>query len=265
MKGRGNIFWGTVIVLIGILFLANTTGLITINIWRLIWPLFLILAGVWFLIGFYFRGKAPETEEIGIPLDNIQRAEIILNHGAGHIKLGASSDNSVLLNGKFAGGIDYKVRSDNVSARVKLKTPDENWFDMPWGWGRSGLDWDIALNRSIPLSLEVNTGASESILDLSDLKIEYLKIGSGASSNEVMFPMNSGLTKAKIGAGAASIKIHIPESVEARIQVKSGISNININPRFTQNGDIYQSASFDTAHDKADIEIEAGVGSVQIN
>jgi hypothetical protein len=136
-----------------------------------------------------------------------------------------------------------------------------------WNWNPGdSLDWNIRLNRDIPLSLDIDSGASASTLDLTDLKVVELDIDTGASSTEINLPANAGNTLVDIDSGAASLNIRIPIGVAARIKVKSGITSVNVDPsRFPRlDGGLYQSADFATAANRADITIDTGVGSVEV-
>ncbi len=146
--------------------------------------------------------------------------------------------------------------------QVRLRTSPHFWA---WYPGES-LDWDIRLNGDVPLNLKIDSGASASTLDLTDLKVVDLDIDTGASSTEVTLPANAGNTRVDIDSGAASLNIRIPTGVAARIKVKSGIASINVDSaRFPRiDGGLYQSADYANAANRADITIDTGVGSVEI-
>ena len=67
-------------------------------------------------------------------------------------------------------------------------------------------------------------------------------------------------------AGAASINITIPAGVAGRIRVKEGLTSLNVDKdRFPQvDSRMYQSTDFDTATNRAEINIEAGLGAITI-
>jgi len=136
-----------------------------------------------------------------------------------------------------------------------------------WSWypGES-LDWDIHLNGEIPLSLKIDSGASSSTLDLTNLKVVDLDIDTGASSTEVSLPANAGNTRVDIDSGASSLNLRIPVGVAARIRVKSGIASVKrrLEPLPPPGWRLYQSADYETAANRADITIDTGVGSVEI-
>jgi hypothetical protein len=136
-----------------------------------------------------------------------------------------------------------------------------------WAWypGES-LDWDIRLNGDIPLNLKIDSGASSTTLDLTNLKVVDLDIDTGASSTEVSLPANAGNTRVDIDSGAASLNLRVPSGVAARIRVKSGIASINLDSnRFPRKeGGLYESADYASAANRADITIDTGVGTVEI-
>lgn len=121
------------------------------------------------------------------------------------------------------------------------------------------------LTPDIPLRLDVNSGASETKLNLTDLKITVLNVDTGASSTSISLPAKAGLTDVRIDAGAASVDIQIPEDVAGRIRVESGLAGIHIDTkRFPKSAGIYMTPGYDEAENKADIFIHAGVGSIDV-
>ena len=44
-----SIFWGVILVALGILFLLATTGVLNQVNWNYVWPLIIIAAGVWLI------------------------------------------------------------------------------------------------------------------------------------------------------------------------------------------------------------------------
>ena len=55
---RGRVFWGLFVLLIGVLLLLDNLGYLpSVNIWGLIWPLFLIAAGGWILWNYFHQGQ----------------------------------------------------------------------------------------------------------------------------------------------------------------------------------------------------------------
>jgi hypothetical protein len=262
---RGSTFWGIVLVVIGVLFLLNSLGLLAVNAWNLIWPVFLILLGVWFLWGaFGGRGRVRQ-EQAEIPLQGAARASVRLNHGAGRLNVAAGTGADRLLEGTFGGGLDYRSVREGDALNVRMRSAGTDLPWGPWSWQPGALDWDFRMNDNVPLSLEFETGASESILDFSNLQVTHLALRTGASSTEIMLPSNSGQTRVSIHAGAASVALRVPGSVAARIRVHGGLAGKEIDTnRFPLSGDAYESPDYSTAANKVDIDAEIGAGSIQV-
>jgi hypothetical protein len=118
----------------------------------------------------------------------------------------------------------------------------------------------------IPLMLEVKTGASESDLDLTRLRVTDLRLETGASSTRLRMPEAAGFTQGRIQCGVASVDISIPNQVAAHIEVKSGLAGVNVDPRrFIRMGDCYETPDFAAAPNKINLFIETGVGSVTVS
>jgi len=262
MHRRGSLFWGSVLILLAALLLLKQMGVIVGDIFGYFWPLLIIAFGVWLIVGFFTRRQPVEGEQVSIPLEGATSAYVKLDHGAGRLTLRSGAGAGEIVNGTFGNGLSFKSHVEGGRLEVKLRTSQQFWA---W-WPGESLDWDIRLNRDIPLSLKIDSGASASILDLSDLKVTDLDIDTGASSTELTLPANAGSTHVDIDTGASSLKVSIPSGVAASIRVKSGIASVNINPRFPRlDGGLYQSADYSTAANRVDMTIDAGVGSIEVN
>ena len=262
---RGSIFWGVIIVLAGVLLLLNQFGLLPVNVWSLFWPIALILLGVWILLGPTLARRDLRDENLSIPLEGANQAEIHIRHGAGRLEVTALPLSGDLLSGTFTGGVYEQHSREENQLRLRLQNPENMIFGWPPMVGPQGYHWNFGLSKNIPIRLDLKTGASETELDLSELNITDLKLETGASSNQITLPAHAGYTRLSVHAGAASIKIRVPDGVAARIRYQGGLSGIHIDTiRFPSQGNFYQSPSFEGAANRADIEVETGVGSVDI-
>ncbi len=261
---RGSTFWGIILVLVGIVFLLNSMGLLAVNAWNIIWPLFLVVLGIWCMWGAFFGRGSVKTEQAAISLEGAARARVRVNHGAGRLQVGAAALGDRLLDGTFGGGLRYRSsrRGDELDVRMRIRGGN---FWGPWSWSPGALDWDFKLNDAIPLALEFEVGASDSHLDLTNLRVTDLSVRTGASATEVTLPANAGQTRADMHAGAASLVVRIPQGVAARIRARGGLSGITVDTaRFPRSGDTYQSPDYSTAPNRIDLDVELGVGSFDV-
>ena len=64
---RDNLFWGTTLILVGVLLYLQTQGYIG-NIFLYLWPLALILVGSWIILGVYWRPALSDEETFVVPV-----------------------------------------------------------------------------------------------------------------------------------------------------------------------------------------------------
>lgn len=257
---RGNIFWGLILIFAGGLFLLNTLGIVSFNVWGIIWPVLLIGAGLWVLVG-YFWGPSQANEHLTIPLEGAEKAHMQVHHGAGRFDLRAGDETTSFLVGDFSGGVEVDRRQQGNGLFVTLSVPRQAFSFSP---ARS-LDWSLALNPQVALELELDMGANEALVDLGALQVHSLRLSSGASATRLILPAQAGFTQAVVKSGAASVTIDIPEGVAAAVRTSSGLASVQVNTqRFPyQNGE-YRSPNYEQAQNRVALSVETGVGSVQV-
>jgi microcystin degradation protein MlrC len=100
---------------------------------------------------------------------------------------------------------------------------------------------------------------------LQDVLASHIELSTGASSSNVTVPAR-GVSLLEIEAGAASVNVRVPSATSARVRVEEGVTSVNVDTnRFPRlDSGFYQSVGYDTAADRVDINIEAGLGSVTV-
>jgi hypothetical protein len=258
---------GAFLILMGILAILQ----VIFHVAGLFWPLILIGVGAWIILGVSRRSGAAGVprETASISLDGARDAAVTVRHGAGRLTIGPGAAGDQLLSGTFGGGLDFTRSTDSGRLAVIMKVKDRDvshYIFGPWRKGWSGmLDWDFGLNPAIPLSLRLETGASESRLSLGDLQCRELLVKTGASSTTIDLPARAGHTRVTVESGAAAVKIRVPQGVAASIVVQSALAGVHVDrTRFRESAAGFRSPDFDSAANKAEIFVETGVGSVEI-
>jgi hypothetical protein len=215
--------------------------------------------------------QAIMKQTAAIPLDGATRARIRMQHGGGRLSLRADAAAPGLLQGVFGGGVDRQISRSGEALDVQLKVAARQGFmslRFPWAWGPADiLDWSVALNQQIPMALDIETGGGQAILDLEALHVTALDIHTGASSMQIGLPAHAGHSTVRIEAGTASLVLHVPPNVAARIQTTKNMANAEIDvARFPMvaPGREYRSLDFDEAVDRVDIQLEVAICSVVI-
>ncbi len=260
----GALFWAVVWIVLGSLLLLNSLGFISVNVWALIPALMLIVLGVWFLLGTMRRHEVA-AHSASIPLEGASRASLRVRHGAGRLTIGAGAGMGELARGTFVGGLAHHESRQGDALTAELSVPTDVMGGMPWlmGPGRP-LDWSLELTREIPLTLELEVGANDATLNLEALRVTELRVKTGASNTTITLPASAGVVRGRIEAGAAALNLRLPQGVGGRFRV-SGLTGTTVdNLRFIRAGEAYQTADFDSAANKVDIEVTMGAGSVDI-
>jgi hypothetical protein len=262
---RNQLMWGVVLLLVGVLMLANAMGIRLPNgksFMDLFWPILLILLGGWILFGIFFRGTA-NAENISVELQGAREASLKLGHGAGEFRVHSGAGMNEYIHATITGGVEQKVDRNGDKLEVKMR-PVNDFMSFPFIGPSNQLDWDVAINANIPTALKLNLGANKSVIDLHDLNITDLKLETGASETQLTLPSN-GRFNADLDLGAASLTVVIPDGLSARIKASLGAADIKVDEsRFPRGGGYYQSPDYETAANAADITIDAGAASIKI-
>jgi hypothetical protein len=257
---RDNIFWGTALILVGVLLFLQTQGIIG-NIFRYFWPLALILVGSWIILNVYWRPARSEEETFTVPLGAAKSARFKFSHGAGQIEITGGAPSGQALVGSSAVGMNKQSYVDGDRLEVQVEAGPSF---VPFLGPSQGV-WRFQLTQEIPSTLIVESGASSLDIDLKDVPATRVELKTGASSSNVTVPAR-GVSLLDVEAGAASVNIRVPEATAARIRVEEGVNSVSVDTdRFPRlDSGMYQSSNYDMATDRADINIEAGLGSVTV-
>jgi hypothetical protein len=262
---RGQLIAGVLLLLFGGFMFADAMGIRLPNglsLSDLFWPLALLLAGAWILMGVFLRGHV-ETESASVDLQGATSARLKINHAAGELKLHSGAGANEVIHGTFSGGLQQKATRNGDRLEVRM-WPAKDILDFPFFGSHSQIDWDVALNAAIPLELNLDLGANKSILDLHDLNVAKLDLDSGASDTRLILPAK-GRFRADLDLAAASMEVTMPEGLSARIHASVAAGDIQVDEvRFPRNGKYYQSADYETAANAVDMTIDAGAASVKI-
>lgn len=257
---RDNLFWGSILILLGMLFLLQRLGIIP-NVLPYLWPLALILVGGWLILSVYWHPTGEEGERLSIALGSAKSVSYRFSHGAGQLVISGGAPAHLALVGSSAAGVEENSRLDGDRLEVRIEAGASF---IPF-IGPSDGTWRFQLTQHVPVNLEVESGASQLQMDLREVAARHITLKTGASGSEIILPAR-GASLLDLEAGAASIDLIIPQGVAGRIRIKEGLTSLNIDTnRFPElDARLYQSPNFDSAADRVEINVEAGLGSISI-
>lgn len=119
---------------------------------------------------------------------------------------------------------------------------------------RSGGEMDLTLGRGVPMDLRLQFGAVKADLDLGGLSLTGLEVSTGASQSvmDVSEPNPSRLDRATLEVGAAEFVAHRLGNLNARrVRVDAGIGDIRLGFEGSWRED-------------AQVDIKMGLGSLEL-
>jgi len=260
---RAEVFWGVLLVVLGGLFLLQAMGILRGDVFSWFWPLCIIAAGFWILMGRTgaSRSSHQTQEHFAIPLEGATEASLTINHGMGRVvvEAGAAGDDFLLGNA----GVGMQRSSRRIGGRLEVNI-DAGPSVIPF-IGPEGGAWEYRLRPGIPTVLSINAGASRLEVDLTALHVRKFDYDGGASSLRLTLPSAVEHTVVDIDAGAASIEIHVPQGVAARFHTVS-VGSLSVDEdRFpARGGGVYESTDYAGAPYRAEINVDGGATSIQL-
>ncbi len=201
--------------------------------------------------------SAGPVENLALDLGSATSADIRVDFGAGRMLIGPAAPGR-LVEGSFGGGAKYETGPEG---RVRLWQGEQFW-----NWGLSGRNqWQFGVATTVPLRLQVQTGASETQIDLLETQAREVELKVGAASTRVRLPRAAGLTRFRGDVGAGSLDITVPDGVAARIRTTVALGSANINPaRFPAAPGGYESPGFEAAANRVELTLQGGMGSITV-
>jgi hypothetical protein len=298
----GKIFWGVILVTLGILFAFRNFGVIDFSaraIFRL-WPLLLvfwgiaiiplkpmvkfILTAVTVIIAVIFLLTSPVREYHWFnwyrdyDYSHTDDSELIEQHFAEVFDTGIVS---AKLNLDVAAG-DFRVENTCVdlfeftnegnSVSYEVNTDRENNKaiihinneGIRIGNNKHHEESLLSLNEQPVWDLDIDVGASDMKMDLRPFKIENIEINGGAAAIDLKVGDRMKEMNISIDAGASSIKIKIPESSDCEVKFKTILSSNELDGFIKIKKGLYQTPDFNSSSNKIYIEVDAAITSLKV-
>jgi len=304
-RNRRPLFWPVVLIGFGVVALLFNIGWLdwdkVARLYRL-WPLLLIALGVAIL----FRGRLPGRLAnlfgavllvlvliaVGGGIAAIPGAfvgssgPVVTSHfsalrgelSAPHLQLSAGAAQITVRAGAIGGDLyqatvqspgDEKpeVTVDAATSILSVNLPGRTGFH--WGSVNDHRSVDLTLNDQLPWVVELNTGASQTSLDLAGLKVSSVTVESGASSVKLTLPKPTGTVPVNLSGGAMHLVIQRPAGTPIRVSASGGASSVDVDGQhfggLFQEGETFVSPDYSSATDRYDITIESGASSIGIS
>jgi hypothetical protein len=206
-------------------------------------------------------GQPLAEDEIGQPLGEATRAEIVLAPAVGDLSVEALPSGNQLIAGTLRLGNmqqawdDYDLDGETVVYTLRSRNVVPVFGDA---W-----DWDLGLISTVPIDLDTSMGAGDMVLDLLDLNLSALDVSQGVGKIELTLP-SKGAFDAQVNQAIGSIVLHVPDNVGLRLDVSKAISSLDVPDGFQQRGGYYYAPGYETADERVTLEVSQAIGSIDV-
>ena len=264
MYRTGRIFWPLVLIAVGLLFLADQLSNGAFDAGAFIgrwWPLLIVGIGLAILLESAWSGRPAPDVPVSVDLGGTTNGEVRIDFGAGRLEVGPAAAGK-LVDGTLGGG--GRVETGGPGS-VRLQADPSAWWAGRWP-REGGFRWHVGIAQAVPVSLAVNTGASDNLLDLSKLRVVNLQLHAGASETRVVLPEAAGSTTVRVEAGAASVRLRVPAGVAVRMAGTMALGAAHVDERrFPRAGGGWMSPDWASSANRVDISYQGGVGGLHLD
>lgn len=202
-------------------------------------------------------------ESQSVPINGITSAEVHLDTGIA--KLSVSGGTEELLTGHFRYNVKRwqpEIISDRDGHKAVVKVRQKKSTRIPIGNTKN--NWDIVLNKNIPIDLHVDLGIGESRLDLAGLDLEGLNVDVGIGEVWIdLSAISSRELRVRIDGGIGSTTVYFPRDAGVRVEVDKGLGSVDADG-FDRKGDVYTNQAYLSSKASIEVTIDAGIGSVEL-
>jgi hypothetical protein len=210
------------------------------------------------------RAPGPvRSETKTVDLDKTEMTRVEIRMGAGEMQLSGGATR--LFEGDFrysesVGRPEVRYEATGFRGRLSVDSHSSSGLAL----GEVTNIWNLRLNESKPIDLQVNLGAGESTLDLTRLSLRSLEVRVGAGQ----LRLNLGGEykhdfEGRIHGGVGEADITLPKTAGVSVDVKGGIGEVRA-PGLSRNGDRYVNAAFGKAPVSIRLEVRGGIGQINL-
>lgn len=282
----------TILIGIGVILLLNNLGYLNWSFWDILnlWPILLVAAGLELLVGRRsvlgslisaiivlgliaggvwlvgtsdFTRTTAQAIEIREPRGNITSARVALSPAAARINVQALNDSGNFVEATVQHRPNERVTDSFTAgntARLNVKTSGGAGVAM--GPGRR-YTWDFSFHPEVALDLSIDTGMGDVNLDLRMLTLESVKVSAGMGAITIRLP-ETGKFEVNVDSGMGTVVIEVPAGLGVQLQTEAAIVGRDLPAGYTQHNNRYTSPNYNSAENRADIQVNLGIGNISI-
>jgi hypothetical protein len=204
------------------------------------------------------------TDQRTVALEGAERAEVIVNMGAGELEV-RGADQGPFLDAAFEFNhernrpeVDYGLFGGK--GRLEVRQARRRGVHI----GATHNRWDLSLSRAVPIEFDIDLGAGRSDLDLRGFKTERVEIdmGVGEMNLDLRGPHERSFD-VKIDGGVGSATLRLPAEVGVRVRVDGGLGSVDTHGMTKRSG-AYVNDAYGQSPVTIEVSVDAGIGSIDL-
>ena len=194
--------------------------------------------------------------------DKATQLDVILNASVGEVNVSGGAkewvEGEIQYNhDDYKPKVNYKLSGKTGKVTIEQSKKKLSGIKM----GNIKNIWNLELTNKVPINLEVNTGASETELDLKGIKLSKVDIHAGVGDITVDL---SGKWKesfdVNLEMGVGRSTIILPKDVGVQIKASKGIGHSTFKGFISEGNGVYVNEAFKKAKVKIIVKTELGIG-----
>jgi DNA-binding MarR family transcriptional regulator len=211
------------------------------------------------------RAQAGREAPSGVPHDGvhsaalgaISQARLLIRAGAWELTINGGAQPGELFHARFEGK-QPTVRVRDSTVVVAYRGGMRDIVD----WRRRGAL--VALNTTIPWSVEVHGGLSKARADLAPIELRSFELTGGADRMHLDLGVPSGSVPVRVTGGAIALRIERPTDVPVHLRIRGGAMRVQLDEqRLGSASDVdIETPGASQSEDRFEVEVTGGASRV---
>jgi hypothetical protein len=200
-----------------------------------------------------------QHDYVSFDRDKAELVRVDLKMGAGTLRVGSGTEK--LARADFEFNVpEWKPVVSYAGGTLRISQPSNSVKTI----GDTKYDWDLRLNRDVPVEMDVNFGAGEAHLDLGSLALRRVNVEMGVGHIDMDLrgqPKHDYSVSIHGGVGEATVRL--PQDVGIYAEAKGGIGEISA-PGLHNDGSTYYNDAYKKSPVTVRLDVQGGVGSIKL-
>jgi predicted membrane protein len=191
--------------------------------------------------------------------DSADLVRVTLNMGAGNLRVGTGTDK--LMRADFDYNVPaWKPEVKYSAGNLSITQPSSH----NGHFGNTKYEWDVRLNRDVPINMNVHFGAGEAHLDLGSMALRHVEVNMGVGKIDMDLRGNPKHDyDVNIHGGVGEATVRVPSDVAVVANAHGGIGDISATGMRKEDSRYYNDA-YGKAKVTIHLNVEGGVGSIKL-